>query len=65
MKTVKIPLWIEVLARLHPFWICRECMGGGGPTHEVTAWKLLKYWATGRCAVCGKWAKEPTGEVVE
>jgi len=54
---MKIPWWVNLLAKLYPFRFCAECVEKVQDGEELPkgSWfTLIKHWALDGCVVCGR-----------
>lgn len=56
MNKIKIPGWIDVLARIRPFGFCERCVAKikeGKLSLVLKSWHIAVRWAQFRCITCG------------
>ncbi len=56
MSKIKIPSWIDVLARIRPLGFCERCVAKfkeGKPVLVLKSWHIVIRWAQSRCIACG------------
>jgi hypothetical protein len=56
MNEIKIPSWVDVLARIRPFGFCERCVAKfkeGKPVLVLKSWHIVIRWAQSRCIACG------------
>lgn len=56
MNEIKIPGWINMLARIRPFGFCKHCVTKikeGKFAFVLRSWHIAVRWAQFRCITCG------------